>query len=113
MAFAGRAGAVLDVWRSGRWVTWSGLVGAADVTAHLSFTATFSRTLEEEEHVTVMITKAEYHDSPCFYKDGPITMISRDDDLHKESLVQGVQSIWDQNNPNPTKMKPLTPTLPK
>lgn len=46
MALARWAGAVLDVWRFGHGVTWSGLVRAADITAHLGLAATFSRTLD-------------------------------------------------------------------
>lgn len=46
MALARWAGAVLDVWRFGHRVTWSGLIRAADITAHLGLAATFSRTLD-------------------------------------------------------------------
>ncbi len=49
VTFAGGTGAVFDVWWLGGLVTWSGLIRAADVTAHLGFAATFSRTLEEGE----------------------------------------------------------------
>lgn len=48
VAFARRTGAVFDVWRFGHRVTRSGLIRAADITGHLGFSATFSRTLERE-----------------------------------------------------------------
>lgn len=48
VAFAGWTGAVFDVCRFGHRVTRSGLIGAADITGHLGFTATFSRTLERD-----------------------------------------------------------------
>lgn len=47
VAFAGRASAVFDVRWFCHWVTWSGLVRAADVAGHLRFAATFSGTLRE------------------------------------------------------------------
>lgn len=49
VAFAGRAGAIFDVWWFGHRVTWSGLIRAADIAAHLGFAATFSRTLDQGE----------------------------------------------------------------
>lgn len=49
VAFTGGTGAVFDVWWSGHRVTWSGLIRAADIAAHLGFAATFSRTLDQGE----------------------------------------------------------------
>lgn len=49
VAFTGRTGTVFDVWWFGHWVTWSGLIRAADIASHLGFAATFSRTLDQGE----------------------------------------------------------------